>query len=126
MSAPEILDRRVYHNGEVIFKEGDTGRKCAFLVENGKVEISKSSSAGERRVLGHIATGGIFGEMALIDNSPRMAMAKAVDTTTVVIINEVMFEQKLKKSDPLVRGLMNIFVRNIRELTEKMVEANKS
>ena len=121
MSSHEILDRRVYHNGEVIFKEGEVGRPCAFLIENGKVEISKAGPNGEKMVLGSIGQGGIFGEMALIDNAPRMAKATSVATTTVIIITQTTLEQKLKRTDPFVRALFNIFVRNIRELTDKLV-----
>ena len=123
-SQPELLDRRVYHPGETIFKEGDMGRRSAFLVESGKVEISKGSTAGNK-VLGFVQQGGIFGEMALVDQAPRMATAKAVEDTTVVIISESMLEAKLRKTDPFIRGLFSIFVRTIRELTTKVLEQQK-
>ena len=118
----DILDRRVFPPGEIIFKEGETGRRCAYLVESGKVEISKTvPGGGDPQVLGHISAGGIFGEMALVDNKPRMAQAKTVEATTVIIVTESVLEQKLRKTDPFVRGLLSIFVRNIRDLTEKLI-----
>jgi CRP-like cAMP-binding protein len=117
----EVLDRRVYAAGEVIFKEGEIGRRCAYLVQSGKVEISKRAADGETFILGYINDGGIFGEMALVDNKPRMAMARAADTTTVIIVTEATFEDKLRKADPFIRGLLNMFVRNIRETTDKMI-----
>jgi CRP-like cAMP-binding protein len=120
-SGHEILDRRVFPPGEIIFKEGETGRRCAYLVESGKVEISKSVPGGDTKILGHISAGGIFGEMALVDNKPRMAQAKTVEGTTVIIVTEAILEQKLRKTDPFVRGLLSIFVRNIRDLTERLV-----
>lgn len=121
-SGHEILDRRVFPAGEVIFKEGETGRRCAYLVESGKVEISKSvPGGGDPQILGHVSAGGIFGEMALVDNKPRMAQAKTVEGTTVIIITETVLEQKLRKTDPFVRGLLSIFVRNIRDLTERLI-----
>jgi CRP-like cAMP-binding protein len=115
----EVLDRRVYAEGEVIFKEGEIGRRCAFLVESGRVEISKRSDSGEDKVLGYISPGGIFGEMALIDDKPRMAQAKAVAPTAVIIVSEAMLENKLKKADPFIRGLLNLLVRNLREMGAK-------
>lgn len=120
MATHEVLDRRVYAVGEVIFKEGDIGRRCAYLVQEGKVEISKNGPTGPT-VLGHIGAGAIFGEMALIDNKPRMAMARAVEMTTVVIVTEAVFEEKMRKADPFIRGLLNLFVRTIRDVTDKMV-----
>jgi len=123
MSGHEILDRRVFPPGEIIFKEGETGRRCAYLVESGKVEISKTARGGaDPKVLGHVSAGGIFGEMALVDNKPRSAQAKTVEPTTVIIITENVLEQKLRKADPFVRGLLSIFVRTIRDLNEKMVQ----
>jgi CRP-like cAMP-binding protein len=120
MSTHEVLDRRVFAVDEIIFKEGEVGRRCAYLVENGRVEISKQTDDGGNRVLGYITAGGIFGEMALVDNKPRMAMARAVDATAVIIISEAMLEAKLKKADPFIRGLLNVFVRNIRDMAGKM------
>ncbi len=121
MGAHEVLDRRVYASDEVIFKEGEVGRRCAYLVESGKIEISKAAADGSSRILGYIVSGGIFGEMALVDNKPRMAMARAVDTTTLIIVTEASFEQKLRKADPFIRALLYIFVRNIRDTTDKLV-----
>jgi CRP-like cAMP-binding protein len=121
MATHEVLDRRVYANGEVIFKEGEVSRRCAYLVDSGKIEISKAADDGTNKVLGHITAGGIFGEMALVDNKPRMAMARAVETTTLIIVTEASFEEKLRKADPFVRALLFIFVRNIRETTNKLV-----
>lgn len=122
MSGHDILDRRVFPANEIIFKEGETGRRCAYLVESGKVEITKTiPGGGDPKVLGHISAGGIFGEMALVDNKPRMAQAKTVEPTTVIIVTETVLEQKLRKTDPFVRGLLSIFVRNIRDLTEKLI-----
>ena len=124
MTAHEILDRRVYHTGEVIFREGDSGRRCAFLVENGKVEIVKNTPSGPK-VLGYIGTGGIFGEMALVDAAPRMAMAKAAETSTVVVITETQLDTRLRRSDPFIRALFNIFVKNIRDLSERIIDLQK-
>ena len=120
MAVHEVLDRRVFAIDEVIFKEGEVGRRCAYLVGNGRVEISKRMDDGEYKVLGYITAGGIFGEMALVDNKPRMAMARAVDATAVIIISESMLEAKLKKADPFIRGLLNVFVRNIRDMANRM------
>jgi CRP-like cAMP-binding protein len=116
----DVLDRRVYAEGEVIFKEGEVGRRCAYLVESGRVEISKRTDEGSDKVLGYIPPGGIFGEMALIDDKPRMAQARAVAPTAVVIVSEAMLENKLKKADPFIRGLLNLLVRNLRDVSNKL------
>jgi CRP/FNR family cyclic AMP-dependent transcriptional regulator len=122
MATPEVLDRRVYAEGEVIFKEGEVGRRCAFLIQSGKVEISKKGDDGADKVLGYVPAGGIFGEMALVDDKPRMAMARATEATAVVIISESMLEAKLSKADPFIRGLLKLLVRNLRETGAKLAQ----
>ena len=69
-SGLQVLDRKVFAEGEKIFREGDSGSR-AYIIQRGCVEIIKDID-GEDIVVGSVGPGGIFGEMALIDNQPRM------------------------------------------------------
>ena len=115
--ADKIIDRKVLQGGEQIFKEGEEG-SLAYVVQSGEVEIYKKID-DEEMILGHVGPGGIFGEMALIDSSPRMASARAASMTTVIVVTRQMFEAKLAKSDPFIRGLLQIFANNLRSLAAK-------
>ncbi len=114
--ADTVLQRQTYQAGDRIFKQGDEGN-IAYVVQSGEVEIFKTVDDMET-VLGTVGKGGIFGEMALIDSQPRMAGARAKKGSTIVIISRAMFEQKLNKADPFIKGLLNILVENIRTLTK--------
>jgi CRP/FNR family cyclic AMP-dependent transcriptional regulator len=120
MTSSSILERIVYQAGESVFQEGDVGNR-AYVVQEGLIEILRESADGAEVVLGSIEKGGIFGEMALIDDQPRMATAKAAAMTTVIVINREMFRKKLAKSDPFVRGLLGIFVKNIRNMVNDRI-----
>lgn len=110
---PDIfLQRKVIETGGFVFKEGEEG-SVAYIIQEGAVDIVKNID-DEEKVLATVGKGAIFGEMALIDNSPRMAAAKAVEPTTVIIVTRQMFEDKLKKADPFIRGLLNILADTIR------------
>lgn len=111
-----ILQRQTYQAGNRIFKEGDEGN-IAYVVQSGEVEIFKTVD-GVETVLGTVGKGGIFGEMALIDSKPRMAGARAKKGSTVVLVSRAMFEEKLNKADPFIKGLLNIFVQHIRTLSK--------
>ncbi len=111
--ADSILQRQTYQAGDRIFKEGDEGNQ-AYVVQSGEVEIVKEID-GVVTVLGTVGQGGIFGEMALIDSKPRMALARCYKGSTIIIVSRGMFEQKLAKSDPFIRGLLNILVNQIRK-----------
>jgi CRP-like cAMP-binding protein len=117
----KFVERKVYYPGQKIFAEGEEGNR-AYLIETGTVEILKRDPGGENRVLGTVAQGGIFGEMALIDNQPRMASAYAKTQTSLTIIPRQAFEEKLRRADPFIRALLSIFVRNIRNLTAEKLK----
>jgi CRP/FNR family cyclic AMP-dependent transcriptional regulator len=107
----KVLERKVFYAGQKVFGEGESGDR-AYLIQDGTVEISKNGLP-----LATLGKGELFGEMALVDDQPRMATVKAMTDVSVVIIGRDAFREKLAKSDPFIRGLLNIFVRNIRNLT---------
>jgi CRP/FNR family cyclic AMP-dependent transcriptional regulator len=111
MQQGKILERKVFYAGQKIFKEGDRGDR-AYLIQDGTVEIVKNGMP-----LATLSKGELFGEMALVDDQPRMASANAVTDVSVVVISRDVFREKLAKADPFIRGLLSIFVRNIRNLT---------
>lgn len=108
------MQRLVLPPGHVVFDQGEFGKE-AYVVQEGRIEIVKKQD-GEELVLGSVEKGGIFGEMALIDSRPRMAMARAAATTTVVIIPKALFSSKVAKCDPFVRCLIGSYAKLIRSL----------
>lgn len=110
----QVLERKIFPAGALIFREGEEGNR-AYVVQSGMVEIIKNGEDGEA-ILGTIVEGGIFGEMALVDDQPRMASARAVKSTTLIAVPREVFRQKLATTDPFIRALLNIFVKNIRAM----------
>ena len=114
----QFLNRKVYYAGDLIFQEGAPG-DCAYLIERGGVKISKKTRDGEIE-LGTLGAGAIFGEMALIDDQPRMASAVATTETVVTFVNHTMFERKMEDADPFVSALLHILVRYVRSMGDKV------
>ena len=110
------LNREYYPAGTVILREGEPGMR-AYVIESGEVEIWRDVD-GRRRRLGIVGERGIFGEMALIDDEPRMASASALTDTTCIVVTDDVFRKKMAGADPFLAGLLRIFVRNIRSLAE--------
>lgn len=113
--------RRVFEAGTTIFHEGEMGHE-AYVVEYGHVSVFKTVK--DKIVhLGEIMPGGIFGEMALIDDQPRMASAVAeVETACVVIAKERLSEQ-LEKAPKGVRVIVGALLGNIRLMGAELAEA---
>ena len=116
--ADTVLERRACKAGEAIFSEGEPGTE-AFIIQSGEVQIVKIVD-GEKVVLGTMGKGGIFGEMALVDDATRMATAKTTQASTLIVVSREMFEQKMAKTDPFVRGLMKIFAETIRNMSSQL------
>ncbi|GAB6053757.1 Crp/Fnr family transcriptional regulator [Magnetospira thiophila] len=122
----EVFERKVVFDNDFVFKEGDRGDR-AYIVQEGKICIFKAlgdknvNEDGEEEdvdsLIGEIGPGGVFGEMALVDDAPRMASARSEGTTTLVVIPRRTFVEKLSKADPFIKTLMTIFVRTIRTLS---------
>jgi len=67
-----ILKRRSFAKGSVVIRAGDKARELFFL-SRGKVSVRVQLNSGRPRRLATFSVGMAFGEMALIDGSPRAA-----------------------------------------------------
>src|SRR3989441_12756789 len=78
-SVSDIMFERTYDADESIFEEGQPGA-ALFLILDGKVavEIFRETSTTRLPVL---EKGAFFGEMALLDDTPRSATARALEPT---------------------------------------------
>lgn len=112
----EALDRQVFGAGKIIFREGDEGA-AAYLIERGSVEISKFGRGGSVPI-GRLGERGIFGEMALIDDGPRMATATALEETVCVVIAQEEIQSRLRKLDPFMTAVLCMLVENVRHQTD--------
>ena len=113
----KVLNRRMFKDGDLVFREGDKGTN-AYVVQSGRVRIEKAGSNGTPVLLGHVETGGIFGEMSLIDNSERMATAQVEGKTVLIAIPKEVLKKKLANADPIVRMLILMMIRMIRTVAE--------
>ena len=107
------IGRKKYDRNQVIFREHENG-DMAYIIANGQVQIVKESDNGPR-VLGVLETGAMFGEMALIDNKPRMATAKAINgPVELLVVSKANFQKKMDKLDPFTRGLIRFMAEIVR------------
>lgn len=88
----EYVDAFDAKAGVEVFRQGQLGHYLCLLVE-GRVEIVKQDSAGERKTLATIGPGKTFGEMSLIDGQPRSASAIAMDDSRVLVLTEQNFRR---------------------------------
>ena len=76
----QILHKRFYSEGECFFELNQPGA-ALFIVESGKVGIEIPNTEGPPILVAELNTGDFLGELALLDNSPRSATARALEPT---------------------------------------------
>jgi CRP/FNR family transcriptional regulator, cyclic AMP receptor protein len=104
---PEVPTRN-FATGDTIFREGERGDEF-FVVVRGKVEIR----TGDRQ-LETLGPNGIFGEMALIDDSPRSATVVALTHVTVAPIKEEQFLFLVKHMPVFALKVMRVLAIRLR------------
>ncbi len=124
MAERRLWNKKLFRESEIVFKEGDQGNS-AFLVEYGTIEVSKTVD-GEKVSLATLRQGEMFGEMALIDDSPRMASAQALENTSVVVIPRGIFDTKLGATDRFVSGLVHLLAANLRNVHQSYMRRARS
>ncbi|HEY4612306.1 MAG TPA: cyclic nucleotide-binding domain-containing protein [Bacteroidota bacterium] len=70
----QIVHRREYATGELVFYQGDPGLGM-YIIQEGKVAISIEDKDGAEKDLATLSVGDFFGEVSLLDESPRSATA---------------------------------------------------
>jgi CRP-like cAMP-binding protein len=110
----EITEEKTYAKGEAIIEERTSAERF-FIIYQGKIEITKQFEDGEQFVLAVHSDGDFFGEMALLDEGPRSATARAVEPTSVLEITRPNFETLLYKAPVVAYHI-------IRELSSRLRE----
>ncbi|AFE04417.1 cyclic nucleotide-binding domain-containing protein [Corallococcus coralloides DSM 2259] len=115
-----IAQPRSHTAGDFLFREGDTGQDM-FILADGKVRISKSVPGIGEEALAILEPGQYFGEMAVIEDSPRSADAIAHTSCTVWVIERAKLDQLMFTDKDLAYVLLWTFVRT---LSERLRETN--
>ena len=118
------IDKKFFQEGETVFQEDDPG-DAAYIVESGSVGIFKTVE-GEDVQLATMNMGELFGEMAIIDGSKRMAHAVALEDSVIVCLPRAGLEAMLAKQAPMVKTLIQILVDNLRSVHEVYMKRPRS
>ena len=121
----EMSKLRQYEPGEVILKEGGYDSWIFFLI-SGKIKVVKNDES--LSILKR--TGDVFGEMGIIDASPRSATIYSVDKT-VCLATDASYIDRLSGNDRyifssiLYRIFSQILAERLRETSAELIKAKE-
>ena len=112
--------RQRYRKSEVIFEEGSIGSEM-YLIHSGRVLLSGRQDETQQVPLVVLNPGDFFGEMALVDDSPRSATASAVeDDTELIVIDRAGFLFMVRQQPEFALSLMHTLCRRLRDMDKRL------
>ena len=122
------LPNRNLAAGECIFREGDQG-DVAYIIDDGLVEIS-SIIDDQYTILNTLKAGDMFGELALVDGSPRSASAYAKTDVLLTVVTNEQVRSRIDDADPILKLLLMVVMKYFRSETDRVrttpIETNLS
>ena len=100
---------------------------CAYIIESGRVQVSKTLSNGEEQVIGILEQNDIFGEMSLIDSLPRSATVLALEDCTISVMTQETFNNLAQHNPEALMPILKVLAKRLRAtlaLVEGMQEGN--
>jgi signal transduction histidine kinase len=112
-----MAEERCYAAGQEIFREGDPGDGL-YVVKSGLVEISGQLGTDQRQVFSQVAAGGVFGEMAVIEQLPRSAFAVVVQSATVYFLPRDRMVELIERTPALALAFMKLVSHRLRDFNQ--------
>ncbi|MDR0540430.1 MAG: Crp/Fnr family transcriptional regulator [Spirochaetaceae bacterium] len=100
-----------YKNGDIIFAEFEIGSKF-YLIQHGKVELVKQIGAIQK-TLDVLHETEVFGEMALLEDTPRTATAIAITDVKLLEFDKNNFQSLVLENPQLAIKLLRMFSKRI-------------
>ena len=109
--------------GDVLFREGDAP-DAIYLVISGRIAISIENGFDHREtVMALMDDGDLFGEMSLLDDGPRSAMARALEPSVVLAIPFAPIATAFRGDPNLLWGVTRLLARRLRVMDEALADS---
>jgi signal transduction histidine kinase len=107
--------------GDRICEEGETG-DAFYLILAGRVQVSKFLELGTQHLLNELHPGEFFGELALVEDAPRMASADALEETALLVITKDDFQDLLARNPETAMPIMRSIASRLRDSDRRSID----
>jgi CRP-like cAMP-binding protein len=111
---------KVYHDGEVIVRQGETG-DCMYVIQEGQAEVLREEKEGKEVRLAVLGDGDVFGEMALFEREVRSATVRALGDVRALTVDKKTFLRNVHEDPSLAYRILQKMSCRIRELDAELV-----
>ena len=116
------MNKAVFKRGEVIFRQGDPGN-CMYDILWGSVGVYAEYGTPNEKKLAELRPGDFFGEMGLLEQSPRSATVVALENDTQVsVIMESDFRDYFAENPAKVFTIMQTLSQKLRRTTQDYLD----
>jgi CRP/FNR family transcriptional regulator, cyclic AMP receptor protein len=98
---------------QVIFREGDEASEL-YVVRSGRIAIAKQSPDGRESLVALMESGDLFGEMALFDEEPRSAQARALEGSELLAVPFAPIRAMFRERPELLWEVVALLARRLR------------
>jgi CRP/FNR family transcriptional regulator, cyclic AMP receptor protein len=113
---------RQYAARGVVVSQGDPAL-ALFAIVRGRLKVASCGPDGRDTVLGIMAEGEVFGEVALIDGGTRSATCTAIEPCELLAIERQQFIELLEKSPAISVKLLHVLAGRLRRLSQRSEDA---
>lgn len=114
-----FLTRRAFVAGEMIVRQGDPADEV-FLLVQGTVSVTVDLPAGERRRLSTVAPGMVFGELTIVDRSPRTADVRADTAVECLVLTTANLERLQQRHPEVTIVILRNLLRNVHRTVARL------
>lgn len=111
-SIGELVEEHHFRKGEYVCREGAWGDSM-YIIDNGEVKIIKKLDVEDVWEITALRHGDFFGEVSLVDGSPRTASCVALTNTTVLELYGRDFKRLIQARDDLSNRMMESLLRTL-------------
>jgi CRP/FNR family cyclic AMP-dependent transcriptional regulator len=115
----KVATRKPVPRGSFVVRAGDSTDSLYILI-SGRAKVTNCDEEGKEIILAWLGPGEFFGEMGLIDGSPRSANVIATEACELLHIGKDAFQRCMQDNFQVAQKLMIILVRRLREADNKI------
>jgi CRP/FNR family transcriptional regulator, cyclic AMP receptor protein len=100
-----------------VFHKGDAGSQL-YVVVDGRLKALTTSADGDEVVFNVMGPGEVFGEVALLSESPRSATVRAIDRCELLVLDRRDFLAFLKRNPDVAVRMLTVLVERLVRVSE--------